>query len=169
MRRGQSNISLTIDTNESENDHDDSTLGEESPFLFKYASTLNEKHDPEEDAKAQRMRTWVILLIVGLIVSVDLPSVLQSSPTVRIIEDIYCRAYYQENDPSKFGAGGTIEESLCKVDSVQAELAFLKGWMSFFDHLPGEPRWLIALIYELKHASNIFLLKQAYFWLYHSE
>ncbi|MCJ1400764.1 hypothetical protein MMC11_003972 [Xylographa trunciseda] len=137
MRRGQSTISLTIDTNESEHEHDDSTLGEDSPFLFRSASTLNEKNDPVEEAKAQRLRTLVILLIVGLIVSVDLPSVLQLSPTVRIIEDIYCRAYYQENDPSKFGVGGTIEESLCKVDPVQVELAFLKGWMSFFNHLPG--------------------------------
>ncbi|MCJ1384178.1 hypothetical protein MMC17_007294 [Xylographa soralifera] len=137
MRRGQGTISLAIDTNDSEHDHDDSTSGEATPFLFRSASTLNEESDPEEEVKAQRLRTWVILLIVGLIVSVDLPSVLQSSPTVRIIEDIYCRAYYQQNDPTKFGVGGTIEESFCKVDYVQAELAFLKGWMSFFNHLPG--------------------------------
>ena len=137
MRRRQSPIPLTIDTNEFEHNHDDSSLAEDSPFLLHSASTLTQNDDPEAEAKAQRMRTWVILLIVGLIVSVDLPSVLQSSPTVRVIEDIYCQAYYQQNDPSKFGVGHTIEESLCKVDSVQADLAFLKGWMSFFDHLPG--------------------------------
>ncbi|MCJ1322470.1 hypothetical protein MMC15_007819 [Xylographa vitiligo] len=135
MRRGGT-IPSAIHTNDPENDQDDSAFGEASPFLFKPVSTLHEKVSTEEEAKSQRMRRWVILLIVGLIVAVDMPSVLQSSPTVRIIEDIYCRAYYQKNDPSKFGLGGTIEESFCKVDNVQAELAFLKGWMSFFNHLP---------------------------------
>ncbi|MCJ1473273.1 hypothetical protein MMC13_001924 [Lambiella insularis] len=136
MRRRQSTVSLTIDVNDSEKDHDDRTFAEDSPFL-KSDSTLTNNEDPEAETKAKRMRRMVILLIVALIVSVDLPSVLQSSPTVRIIEDIFCKAYYEKNDPTKFSAGGTIEESLCKVDSVQAELAYLKGWMSFFDHLPG--------------------------------
>ena len=144
MRRGGT-IPSAIHTNDPENDQDDSAFGEASPFLFKPVSTLHEKVSTEEEAKSQRMRRWVILLIVGLIVAVDMPSVLQSSPTVRIIEDIYCRAYYQQNDPSKFGLGGTIEESFCKVDNVQAELAFLKGWMSFFNHLPGKYCKLILL------------------------
>lgn len=136
MRRRQSTVSLTIDVNDSEKDHDDSTFAEDSPFL-KSGSTLTNNDDPEAETKAKRMRKMVILLIVALIVSVDLPSVLQSSPTVRILEDIFCKAYYQKTDPSKFSADGTVEELLCKVDQVQAELAYLKGWMSFFNHLPG--------------------------------
>ncbi|MCJ1286395.1 hypothetical protein MMC26_005740 [Xylographa opegraphella] len=156
MRRGGT-IPSAIHTKESELDQDDSAFGEASPFLFNSGSTSDEKRNPEEEARSQRMRRWVILLIVGLIVSVDLPSVLQSSPTVRIIEDIYCRAYYQKNDPSKFGQGGTIEESLCKVDSVQAELAFLKGWMSFFNHLPVYfPNFFLIKLIWLEAALGIF-------------
>lgn len=128
---------MTVDINRHEEDLDGSSLAEDDSLLGS-GSTLNAQNDIEAEAKAKRIRTLVIMLIVGLIVAVDLPSVLQSSPMLRIIEDIYCKQYHQKNDPSKFSATGQIEESLCKIDSVQAEVAFLKGWMSCFNHLPGK-------------------------------
>ena len=138
---------MTVEVkNHDSDDHDGSTLAEDSPLL---KSAFIAQDDPEAERKSQRTRTLVIFLIVALIVSVDLPSVLQSSPTVRIIEDIYCKAYYKANDISKFSSGGTIDESLCKIDEVQEELEFLKGWMSFFDHLPGVlPPWWYQYVVE---------------------
>lgn len=136
MRRRSGTIHMIVDTNRHDEDLDDSSLAEDDSLLGS-GSTLNAQNDMEAEAKAKRIRTLVILLIVALIVAVDLPSVLQSSPMLRIIEDIYCKRYYQKHDLSKFSATGQIDESLCKIDSVQAEVAFLKGWMSCFNHLPG--------------------------------
>ena len=137
MRRRSGTIHMTVDTNRHDEDLDSSSQ-EEDDSLLGSGSTLNAQNDVEAEARAKRIRKLVIMLIVGLIVAVDLPSVLQSSPMLRIIEDIYCKQYYRQNDPSKFSAAGQVDESLCKIDSVQAEVAFLKGWMSCFNHLPGK-------------------------------
>ena len=127
---------MTVNTGR--HDSDTSTLAEDSPFLLKSDTTLNEQElDVEAEQRARRMRTKVILLILALIVAVDLPSVLQSSPQLRIMEDVFCKAYYKVADPFKISAEGTVDEQSCKIDSVQADVAFLKGWLSFFNHLPG--------------------------------
>ena len=63
---------------------------------------------------------------------------LQSNPMVRIMEDIFCRKYYQGVDAKGVGAQRVIEESLCKGEMVQGELAGFRGWMSTLDHLPGK-------------------------------
>ena len=128
---------MTVNTGR--HDSDVSTLAEDSPFILKSDTTLNEQElDVEAEERARRMRTKVILLILTLIVAVELPSVLQSSPQLRIMEDIFCKAYYTVTDPLKISVEGTVNEQSCKIDSVQADVAFLKGWLSFFNHLPGE-------------------------------
>ena len=87
---------------------------------------------------AKRLRFRVTLLIIALIICVDLPGMLQSNPMVRIMEDIFCRKYYQGVDAKGVGAQRVIEESLCKGEMVQGELAGFRGWMSTLDHLPGK-------------------------------
>ena len=90
------------------------------------------------DQAAKRLRWRVTLLIIALIICVDLPGMLQSNPMVRIMEDIFCRKYYAGVDAQGVGAQRVIEESLCKGEVVQGELAGFRGWMSTLDHLPGE-------------------------------
>ena len=117
---------------------------ESTPFL---RSSFDSNHDSEhaaqpdpdspEEKKARKFRTRVTILIALLIVAVDLPAVMFNTSMVRILESIYCREYYTIHDPSKFGANGRIEEQLCKIEDVQTQLSSLRGWMSFFSHLPG--------------------------------
>ena len=128
---------------------------ESTPFL---RSSFDSNHDSEhplqpdvdslEEKKARRFRMRVTILIGLLIVAVDLPAVMFNTSMVRILESIYCREYYTTHDPSKFGSGGTIEEQLCKIEDVQTQLSSLRGWMSFFSHLPGtlvHPREFVRL------------------------
>jgi hypothetical protein len=137
MRRRESTITMTVNTGVRQEYHDDSNHEEDSALLGS-DTTLDPNDDPEAEGKARRMRRWTIALIVCLILAVDLPSVLQSSPILRIVEDIFCKQHYSKNDPSGFFVNGVVDEKNCKIDSVQAEVAFLKGWLSFFDHLPGK-------------------------------
>ena len=114
-----------------------STLNEEgSPLLKSFPlSPITLTPSP---ASLGRLRWRVTLLIIALIICVDLPGMLQSNPMVRIMEDIFCRKYYAGVDAQGVGAQRVIEESLCKGEVVQGELAGFRGWMSTLDHLPGE-------------------------------
>ena len=40
-------------------------------------------------------------------------------------------------DPSVITPDGTVPENICKIDEIQSQLAFLNGWKSFFDLVPG--------------------------------
>ena len=130
-----------------DHEHDSSPgqgFPESTPFL---RSSFDSNHDSElpsppdvnspAEKKARRFRARVTILIALLIVAVDLPAVMFNTSMVRILESIYCREYYTLHDPSKFGANGKIEEQLCKIEDVQSQLSSLRGWMSFFSHLPG--------------------------------
>lgn len=76
----------------------------------------------------------IVLYFLIFVVMVDMGPML-----VRMEELSICRAYYYKHDPSLIDAHGNVEEEMCKVDEVQAELAFVSGWLWFFETVPGEP------------------------------
>lgn len=47
------------------------------------------------------------------------------APSLRLIENAVCRRYYMDHDPEKYPDDAAIPESDCKVQSIQASLAFL--------------------------------------------
>ena len=59
------------------------------------------------------------------------------APLTALFEQALCRAYHKMHDPSLIAPGGSVHESLCKLDEIQAELANIRGWMLAFDALPG--------------------------------
>ena len=79
----------------------------------------------------------VILIIIALVTTVDIAYLLRIAPSTRLFEVIYCREYYQLHNPGLIDGNGMIEEELCKVDAIQNKLASLKGWLSFFQFMPG--------------------------------
>ncbi|KAH0603176.1 uncharacterized protein H6S33_008180 [Morchella sextelata] len=77
------------------------------------------------------------LLCFVIIVTVDMAGYLSSAPQVRLFESIVCLDYYRENDPGLIGGDGGVPEELCKVDSVQREIAMLNGMQTLFSNIPG--------------------------------
>ena len=126
-------------------DHEDSKhTGEATPFLrqsFESPSSTASSSQPDIDSlaekKARKFRARVTVLIALLIVAVDLPSVMFGASMVRILESIYCKDHYEVFDPRKIGKDGKVPEELCKIEEVQSELSSLRGWMTFWSHLPG--------------------------------
>ena len=152
--------------------------GDQTPFLKSPRDTFNSPSpsSPTVDAIAEqrshKLRFRVTLLIALLIVAVDLPSVLAGTSMVRILESIYCHQYYQTADPSKIGQDGKIPEQLCKVEDVQKQLSTLRGWMSFWSHLPGlflaVPYGMLADKYGRKwlFVMNIVAMQARSVWSY---
>lgn len=69
---------------------------------------------------------------------------ISTAPQLRLLESIICQQYYEGSESSGSEAG--IPEHLCKEGPVQAALAQLLGWQSFFDNIPG---LLLALPYGI--------------------
>lgn len=61
-------------------------------------------------------------------------------PLTRLIESRYCKRYYEKQDPHVILPDDTIPEELCKVDSVQQQLAWLFGCIIVIHVLAGERR-----------------------------
>jgi hypothetical protein len=59
-------------------------------------------------------------------------------PRLRLYEATICRSYYQNYDPSLIDVGNNVPEELCKIPQIQASLAQLTGWNSFFFYIPSE-------------------------------
>lgn len=108
-------------------------VAEHSPLLEHFPTAP----DLEPRPRAKDLHNRVIILVLLLVVAVDMTSLLQSAPRTRFFEIIYCRRFYEKFDPSFIGDNGVVEEQYCKRDSIQAQVAFLKGWLTFFEYLPG--------------------------------
>jgi hypothetical protein len=61
---------------------------------------------------------------------------------VRMEELSVCRAHYLRYNPDMVTDEGDVDEALCKTTEVQANLAHLSGWLTFFETLPGTSRKL---------------------------
>lgn len=72
-----------------------------------------------------------------LLFLVEMYDFITIGPLVALFECSICRTYYALHDPDTIQPDGSVEESLCKVDDIQAELAILRGWKLAFDTIPG--------------------------------
>ena len=110
---------------------------ERSPLLNRIRTADDSEQTPVKVLRAQDIQHKVLILIVAIAAVVSVANILQAPPRTRLLESIYCRRFYEANDPTRIEPGGSVDEQYCKIDSVQTELALLKGWMDFFDYLPG--------------------------------
>ena len=91
---------------------------------------------------------------------VEMYDMISTTPLTAVLEQTLCREYYKKNDPSLIAPGDFMNERLCKLDSVQSELAIVRGWSLAFDALPGSnilsvpAAWADAIKYYL----SLFLL-----------
>ena len=76
-----------------------------------------------------------LLCLVG-----DLGGGLTTTPEVRLLEVAVCRDYYTLHDPSKIGPPplSYVDERYCKLDDIQADLAYLRAWKGTFMMIPGK-------------------------------
>lgn len=81
---------------------------------------------PDRQRRANRRGLWTLLLLLAL---TTMGTRLFSLPLNRAVELRYCRAYYEEHDPSVLPSqpGADIPEEMCKVKEVQQRLAWLQG------------------------------------------
>lgn len=59
------------------------------------------------------------------------------APRLRLLELGFCREYYTEHDPSKISPDGQVDESLCKLQSIQASVVNYRSWQLALNALPG--------------------------------
>lgn len=74
----------------------------------------------------RKHRLWPLIV---LLILVHLSTVVYTLPLNRLIELRLCQTYYARHDPSLIAPDGAIPESLCKIDDVQQQLAWLQGIM----------------------------------------
>lgn len=58
-------------------------------------------------------------------------------PIISLFENAICETYYHGHSQNVLGMSKSIDESLCKIPPVQAELATLRGWKAFFETISG--------------------------------
>ncbi|KAF9068291.1 major facilitator superfamily domain-containing protein [Rhodocollybia butyracea] len=112
------------------------------------------------------------IFIIPVIVLARLASNLPTSTTVYLIQQIVCRNYYQNHDPSRIPPDGTMSDDMCEVEDVQQQysavvsligvcngIACIIGYsaFSYFSSRYGrKPAVLVTL--GLALLSNSFLL-----------
>ncbi len=98
-----------------------------------------EEDDDNQDEEEETPSPWrasskspipMIVYLMFLMISLEFEESIQAVPTVRLYESAICQQYYS----------GPVDESKCKVGSVQQKLAWVRGWQGVFDALPSEYR-----------------------------
>jgi hypothetical protein len=107
---------------------DHRNLGDETPISeSSHGSTFTPR-------KFILMLSTVLALLAMQLMAVRLMSL----PLNRVIELRYCQEYYQTHDPSVIDSHGNIPEKLCKLDSIQQQLAWMQGALDILHALCGK-------------------------------
>ncbi|CAI7568605.1 unnamed protein product [Penicillium glandicola] len=117
------------------------TFGEPRPPLADQ-STINSRPDQDNDVGIVYWRPAVFCTLIYLMMGIGY--FISAAPQLRLLESIVCQHYYKDSESSASEAG--IPGHLCKEGPVQAALAELLGWQSFFDNIPG---LILALPYGI--------------------
>src|ERR1700694_1179004 len=111
------------------NNHDESTSSERSPLLAatrpagpgRHGSYIPLVHSPR----------LVVFLVSCVLFVLMCGNFFMIAPQLRIYEDIICRHYYDTiTGQGHVALSQDIDESLCKVDEIQQELAVIMGGLS---------------------------------------
>lgn len=70
-----------------------------------------------------------ITALLGVLLLVNLAASLYQLPLNRVVERRLCHEFYSQHDPSRLRPDGTVDEELCKVDTVQQGLGRIQGAM----------------------------------------
>jgi hypothetical protein len=124
--------------------HIPSEVSEATPLLGASGRTLDSSerppfHEPQGVVQAdgdtsRKRQLYITTLIFVLFILTNTFGLLQSSAQVQLFENIYCSQYYTGYPSSATPLNG----GSCKIDKIQANVTFLRGWKSFFDFLPGK-------------------------------
>ncbi|KAJ5167467.1 MFS general substrate transporter [Penicillium canariense] len=113
--------------------HNHETIEEPRPLLAEQPTTDQE---PDQDGStAVYWRPAIFCTLIYLLMGIGY--FVSAAPQLRLFESIICQQYYKDSDAFSAGKGNGIPEHLCKDGPVQAALAQLLGWQSFFDNIPG--------------------------------
>lgn len=77
----------------------------------------------------------VVALVTAVVFITTFGACLTSVPILRVVEDILCRRILQGTLPA-----GDIDESLCKRNDIQQDLATFMGVQSMLEAVPGQPQ-----------------------------
>ena len=80
---------------------------------------------------------YLVVCCLTLYFLVEMFDMVTIAPLTALLEQSLCRTWYRSHDPSLINPGGSVEEQLCKIEPIQAEVAVLRGWKLAFDALPG--------------------------------
>ena len=80
-----------------------------------------------------------LLVLVATLFLAETSDLLLLAPKIRLLESNLCHRYYLSVDPSRIPSNGSaIDESLCKLTPIQAQLASVRGWQVFWDAIAGQ-------------------------------
>jgi hypothetical protein len=103
---------------------------EVAPFLGEQTDIEDHHVDSPSHERQLRAAKATLGLLGFVVFCLSLSGTMVLIPLGRLIEDVICRQHY--------GTSGTIDESQCKVDEVQARLAWLGGWTAAIDSVACE-------------------------------
>ncbi|KAF2761933.1 MFS general substrate transporter [Pseudovirgaria hyperparasitica] len=98
---------------------------------------------PDDIKIRDRPRRTLVLLFAIVFLQVCGEQLIEA-PRTRIVESIFCYRFYEKYDPSKIlhgrdtvaaGAVNGVDESWCKVDAIQSDMANLASYQQIFDSL----------------------------------
>lgn len=118
----------------------DRDSSETSPLLSPSAAPVHSETQSSQFTPKKPSRARIIILLLLYLVFLDLGYELIVPAQTRVFEQVYCRLYYEEHDPSLIGSDGKdgVDEKWCKVDVVQGEVAMLKAWQIALDSVGSE-------------------------------
>jgi hypothetical protein len=96
----------------------------------------------EDSAKELRLAPWrrstIAILLVVILAAVDSGLLEIVVPLIRVYEGIVCHNHFMIHDPGVIVPGTDLPEEMCKIEPVQSQLAFIRGYEAFFMTVPSE-------------------------------
>ena len=89
----------------------------------------------------------------ALLIVMALGQALCNAPLLRIIELNLCRSYYQSHNPRVIAPDGDMDERLCKVFSIQKDLATINAYSIVSSALVGS-LLLFRILLEMLHEAG---------------
>ncbi|MCJ1360355.1 MAG: hypothetical protein MMC33_010360 [Icmadophila ericetorum] len=106
----------------------------ETPLLQR---TLRSDNEEPTTIPPHPHLTRVVAIIIVSIFLLEVGDYMMRAPFLQVLEDIICRKFYESTAPFDSHITLPIPKDECKIASVQAEVAMIKGWDQALSCIPA--------------------------------
>lgn len=108
-------------------------MSNENGSVHERQPLLSNNSKSTESASSYTTDWYTLIWCMTVLVLISISGCMTEAPQTRLYESVICRDYYNTHYPSAIGDDGNVPEAMCKIESIQGDIAMILSYQKLIN------------------------------------